>query len=40
VSPRRQQLAATRANVLVELDLHAAGLTLTGTIRSRAISAA
>jgi len=40
VSPLRQQLAATRANVLVELDLHAAGFTLTGTIRSRAISAA
>lgn len=40
VSPLGQEFAAARADVLVELDLHAAGFTLTGTIRSRAISAA
>lgn len=35
-----EEFAAAHANIFVELDLQAAGFTLTGTIRSRAISAA
>jgi hypothetical protein len=35
-----QQFSAAFADILVELDPHAAGFAVTGTTRSRAISAA